>query len=82
MQRFDQSCLEAYENGVITEDTAMLYCSKRGPVQRGIDNIKKKRGENTTDFVLKMVEKLESKPRSAGPPPPPMPGAMPALKIA
>ena len=77
---FDQSCLEAYEDGTITEDTAMLYCSKRGPVQRGIDNIKKKRGENTTEFVLKMAEKLESRQRHGAPPPPPM--ALPALKIA
>ena len=60
---FDQSCLEGYENGVITEETAALYCSKRGPVQRGIDNIKKMRGENTTEFVLKMAEKLESRQR-------------------
>lgn len=60
---FDQSCLEAYESGIISEDTALIYCSKRGTVQRGIDNIKKKRGENTTEFVLKMAEKLESRPR-------------------
>lgn len=66
---FDQSCLDAYENGIITEETAILYCSKRGPVQRGIDNIKKKRGENTTEFVLKMAEKLETRTKSSGPPP-------------
>src|SRR3954470_18085253 len=29
---FDFSALEAYEQGIITEETAMLYCSKRGPV--------------------------------------------------
>ncbi len=46
---FDHSCLEAYEQGKITEETALLYCSKRGPVTRGIDNIKKSRGESTTD---------------------------------
>lgn len=62
---FDQSCLEAYEQGIITEETAMLYCSKRGPVQRGIDNIKKKRGENTSEFVLKMAEKIEARPRTS-----------------
>ena len=72
---FDQSCLEGYENGLITEETAVLHCSKRGPVQRGIDNIKKKRGENTTEFVLKMAEKLESRQRHAAPPP------MAALKL-
>jgi twitching motility protein PilT len=45
---FDHSCMEAYEEGKITEDTALLYCTKRGPVTRGIDNIKKGRGETTT----------------------------------
>ncbi len=45
---FDFSCLEAYEQGKITEETALLYCTKRGPVTRGIDNLKKARGESTT----------------------------------
>jgi twitching motility protein PilT len=44
---FDFSALEAYEQGKITEETALLYCTKRGPVLRGIDNIKKGRGEAT-----------------------------------
>ncbi|MDW8308421.1 MAG: PilT/PilU family type 4a pilus ATPase [Verrucomicrobiales bacterium] len=47
---FDHSCLEAYEKGLITEETALLYCSKRGPVSRGIDNIKKARGEATINI--------------------------------
>jgi twitching motility protein PilT len=47
---FDHAAQEAYENGIITEETALLYCTKRGPVMRGIDNIKKKRGEATTPF--------------------------------
>jgi twitching motility protein PilT len=33
---------------VITEETALLYCTKRSVVSRGIDNIKKSRGELTT----------------------------------
>lgn len=45
---FDYSALEAYESGKITEEIALLYCTKRGPVMRGIDNIKKTRGESTT----------------------------------
>jgi twitching motility protein PilT len=65
---FDMSCLEAYENNIITEDTALVYCSKRGVVQRGIDNIKKGRGENTTEFVLKMAEKREATPKAAAAP--------------
>jgi twitching motility protein PilT len=44
---FDQSVLEAYEQGKITEETALLCCTKKGPVARGIDNIKKVRGEST-----------------------------------
>src|SRR5947207_666525 len=45
---FDFSALEAYEQAKITEETALLYCTKRGPVTRGIDNLKKTRGESTT----------------------------------
>ncbi len=45
---FDQSCLEAFEGGFITEETALGYCSKKGPVTRGIDHLKKQRGESTT----------------------------------
>ena len=48
---FDQACLEAYEQGRIAEETALLYCTKRGQVSRGIDNIKKARGESTTDLA-------------------------------
>src|SRR5579859_776619 len=47
---FDFSAVEAFEQGIITEETAMLYCSKRGPVMRAIDNLKKSRGENTSQL--------------------------------
>src|SRR5215471_8882275 len=47
---FDYSALEGFEEGRISEETAMLYCTKRGPVARGIDNIKKARGESTTSM--------------------------------
>ena len=42
---FDQACLEAYEEGVITDETALLYCTKRSVVSRGLDNSRKSRGE-------------------------------------
>ncbi len=45
---FDHACLEAYEEGFITEETAMLYCTKRSVVSRGLDNTKKGRGEITS----------------------------------
>ena len=55
---FDFSAMDAYSEGIISEETALLYCTKRGPVTRGIDNIKKGRGESTTDISsLRMKEK-------------------------
>src|SRR5712671_7182594 len=59
---FDHSALEAYEQGIITEETALLYCTKRGPVMRGIDNLKKSRGESTTTMnSLRMKAGQESR---------------------
>jgi twitching motility protein PilT len=58
---FDQACLDAYDQGLITEENALLYCSKRGPVTRGIDNIKKKRGEQTTTVTNLHMKKDEAK---------------------
>jgi len=68
---FDYSALEAYEQGKITEEAALLYCTKRGPVMRGIDNIKKARGENTTtlnSLRMKVVKELGSAAAAAAPP--------------
>jgi twitching motility protein PilT len=48
-RNFDQACIEAFENGLISEDTALLYCTKRSVVSRMIDNAKKSRGEVTSD---------------------------------
>ena len=60
---FDQACLEGYEQGALTEETALLYCTKRSVVTRGIDTIKKGRGAlNDTAGSLRM------KPAPASPP--------------
>lgn len=48
---FDMSILELYDQGLITEETAMLYCTSKGVMSRGLDNIKKVRGERTTDLT-------------------------------
>src|SRR5688572_14841799 len=42
---FDSAVLELYENGLVTEETALLYCSNKGVVSRGIDKIKKVKGQ-------------------------------------
>jgi twitching motility protein PilT len=44
---FDHSAIEAYEQGIISEETAILYCSKRGLVTRALDTLKTVRGEPT-----------------------------------
>src|SRR5512145_1562675 len=49
MMTFDQSLLKAYQTGLITEDTAVNYSTRKAIVQRGIDTVKQKRGEKTTD---------------------------------
>jgi twitching motility protein PilT len=44
---FDQSILNAYENGLLSEETAKLYASRKGRVSRGVDLIQKARGIDT-----------------------------------
>jgi len=61
-QTFDQDILAAYEQGVITEETAALYSSKRSVVHLGIDQIKNRRGEKTTNIAgLKLDLEYEKK---------------------
>jgi twitching motility protein PilT len=67
-RNFDQACLEAYEQGLITEDTALAYCSKRGVMTRGIDRIKKLRGEQMA-AVSELKMKAEKPERPSGLPP-------------
>ncbi|HLZ54680.1 MAG TPA: PilT/PilU family type 4a pilus ATPase [Verrucomicrobiae bacterium] len=57
---FDQSCLESYERGQISEETAMLYCTKRSVVARGIDSLRKSRGDmSSTAGMLRMKTTVE-----------------------
>ena len=68
-RNFDQACIEAFEEDKISEESALLYCSKRGNTSRGLDNIKKKRGEvSGPQDRLTMQENTEfrRKPRSGG----------------
>jgi twitching motility protein PilT len=53
-RNFDQACLEAYEQNFIAEETALLYCTKRGVVSRNIDKVKKARGESPILSDLQM----------------------------
>ncbi|MSU19969.1 MAG: PilT/PilU family type 4a pilus ATPase [Pedosphaera sp.] len=62
---FDQACMDAYEQGAITEESALLYCTKRGPVSRGIDNIRKKRGESTTTMTNLQMKRVDESGKKA-----------------
>lgn len=50
MRTFDQHLLELYSRGMITEKNAMIYCSQRNEMNRGIDRLKAERGEATTSL--------------------------------
>lgn len=54
MMTFDKYIVGLYEQGLITQDTAAAYASRKGIVGRGIDTVKSRRGESTTD-----IENLE-----------------------
>jgi len=63
-RNFDEACLEAYEQNFITEESALLYCTKRGVVSRNIDKVKKLRGEaiTTTDLQMKRDAPASARP--------------------
>jgi twitching motility protein PilT len=50
MQTFDQAIVRAFEAGLITEETAVAYSTRKAVVQRGVDQARQKRGEKTTDI--------------------------------
>jgi len=50
MHTFDQSILKCYKEGLITEETAIAFASRRSRVIMEIDKLKSQRGEKTTDI--------------------------------
>ncbi len=54
MCTFDRYIVDMYEQGLISQETASAYASRKGIVGRGIDTVKSRRGEATTD-----IDKLE-----------------------
>jgi twitching motility protein PilT len=61
MITFDQHLISLYEQGLITQETAIGYASHRGAVGRGIDMIKSARGEATTDIGKLEIDKAYHK---------------------
>lgn len=62
MTTFDDYIIGLYEKGLITEETAMAYASRKGILGRGIDSIKSLRGEATTDIQDLKVDHDYGKP--------------------
>ncbi len=54
MTTFDDYIVTLFAEGLITEETARTYASRKGVVGRGIDGVKSARGEATTE-----IERLE-----------------------
>ncbi len=50
MTTFDNFVVNLFEKGLITEETALAYASRRSVVGRGIDQVKSARGEATSDI--------------------------------
>jgi twitching motility protein PilT len=73
---FEQSLLKAYEENLVTEETALLYCVNRNQMRQRIDATNKRRDSAPGASSLKMKAAEEApKPRPVPPPPPPsMPG--------
>jgi len=73
---FEQSLLKAYEEDLITEETAILYCINKTVMNQRVDAVKKRRAKTPTPSMLKMKEE---EARQTPPPPkvpaPPQPEA-------
>jgi twitching motility protein PilT len=62
MTTFDQHILTLFERGLITEETALHFCSQRNVMGRGLDQLKAAKGETTTSITgLAMEEEAGDK---------------------
>jgi len=60
MRNFDQHIVELYDQGIISEKTAMSYCSQRTEVARKLDTLKAARGEATSTLSGLAMEEDEA----------------------
>jgi twitching motility protein PilT len=69
---FEQSLLGAFENNLITEETALLYCTNKSQMHQRLDQMKKRIETSRVSHGLKMrPEESRPAPKLAPPPPPP-----------
>jgi len=62
MQTFDQHILQLFEQGLITEETAIGYCTRRSAMVRGLDTIKAEKGEETSGITGLAMDQEEDDP--------------------
>jgi len=72
---FDQSLLKAYQENLITEETALVCCTHKNKMGRDIDMTKKLKN---ADFAGSSGLKMVSAPQPSAPPP--VPAIPPAQK--
>ena len=68
---FEQSLARAYEEDLITDETALLYCVNKPQMSQRVDTINKRRVNAPIPSTLKM--KMEERAPKAPPPPKPPP---------
>jgi len=61
MNTFDDNIIKLYKNSLISQETAITYASQKSVVSRGIDSLKKARGEATTDIDDLEIDRHYSK---------------------
>ena len=78
---FEQSLIKAYEEDLITEETAILYCINKSQMRQRVDLVNKRRETAPAASTLKMkaeVRAYKAPPPPKPPPPPPPEGSKPA----
>ena len=73
---FEQSLLKAFEDGLITDETALLYCTNKSQMHQRVDAAKKRQSTSNITHNLKMrAEEPKPAPKPPAPPqmtPPPL----------
>ena len=69
-QTFDQSIIEAYKSGIITEETALVSCSNKGKLRRELDLLQKQRGVSSEPVLSGLKLHIPEPVRVVEEPPP------------
>ncbi len=66
MQTFDRDIMRVYEEGLITEEVALAYASKRSVVRMALDQSKSLKGKKTTTIEGLAVDEVYDKKKGKG----------------